>query len=260
MSVHSTAFPVVNALLSQLLSSVKEILGSNFIGLYLYGSLASGDFDIETSDVDFLVVTRDAISVEKISALKAMHERLANGESSLAKKLEGCYVPRADIRRHSSSETEYPTLNEGKFYLSRLGSDWIIQRHIVREQGVVVAGTTSPRDLIDAVEASDLRRAVIGILNEWWSPMLENPAWLKRDEYQAFAVLTMCRALYTIESGTIASKPVSARWTQETLDKDWTNLIEKASAWRHGEQFNRLGETLDFIRYTVEAANCSARA
>ncbi|MBA3600955.1 MAG: DUF4111 domain-containing protein [Acidobacteria bacterium] len=100
---------------------------------------------------------------------------------------------------------------------------------------------------------------MIGVLNEWWSPMLQNPAWINSDEYQAYAVLTMCRALFTIENGTIASKPVSARWALETLIERWKDLIEKASAWRHGKQLNKLDETLDFIRYTVDAANNSAR-
>lgn len=258
MFVHPTPFPDVNSLLDKLLSGVHNILEDNFVGLYLYGSLASGDFDLERSDVDFLVVTREAISSEKFSALEAMHERLANSELNLAKKLEGCYIPRADIRRHISGKAEYPTLNEGKFYLSGLGSDWIIQRHIIREQGVIIAGTP-PRDLIDAVESSDLKRAVIGVLNEWWSPMLQHPAWINSDEYQAYAVLTMCRALFTIENGTIASKPVSARWALETLIEHWKDLIEKALSWRHGKQLNKLDEMLDFIRYTVDAANNSAR-
>ena len=258
MFIHPTPFSDVNALLDELLSGVQNILEDNFVGLYLYGSLASGDFDLERSDVDFVVVTRDKISSEKISVLKAMHERLANSKLELATKLEGSYIPRADLRRYNQTDVEYPTLNERKFYLASHGSDWIIQRHVLREQGVTVAGLP-PRDFIDVVETKDLRRAVIGILNEWWLPMLENPAWLESGEYQAYAVLTMCRALFTIGNGTIASKPVSARWAQETLGKRWKDLIEKAAAWRHCEQFNKLGETLDFIRYTVDTANRSVR-
>ncbi len=257
MSVYPTPFSDVNSLLDELLSGVKNILEDNFAGLYLYGSLASGDFNLETSDVDFVVVTRDEISSETISALKTMHERLAKSELKLVKKLEGSFIPQSDLRRYNQSDAEYPTINEGKFYLGRHGSDWIIQRHILREHGVTIAGLPL-RDLIDTVEPNDLQQAVIGILNEWWSPMLDNPAWVRSEEYQAFAVLTMCRALFTIENGTIASKPASARWARQTLGKRWSDLIEKASAWRHGEQLDKLDDTLDFIRYTVDAANNSA--
>jgi hypothetical protein len=84
--------------------------------------------------------------------------------------------------------------------------------------------------------------------------------WIKSSHKSAQNIaLLLLRCLFTIENGTIASKPVSARWALETLIERWKDLIEKASAWRHGKQLNKLDETLDFIRYTVDAANNSAR-
>ncbi len=254
MSVLPTPHQDVNRLLEKLLSGAKSVLENNFAGLYLYGSLASGDYDPQKSDVDFLVVTFDEISNEAIESLKTMHENLWRSGGKLAVKLEGSYVPLADLRRYESGEKEYPSVNEGNFYLGRHGSDWIIQRHILREQAVAVAGA-SLKNSIDRIQPDDLRRAVANLLNEWWSPMLENPAFIKEDEYRAFAVLTMCRALFTLEHGIIASKSASARWAQETLDKSWTELIEQALNWRHGEQINKPNEVLNFIRYTVDTAN-----
>ena len=40
-----TPYPDVNAVLNDLLSSAREILGNNFLEMDLHGSLASGDFD-----------------------------------------------------------------------------------------------------------------------------------------------------------------------------------------------------------------------
>ncbi len=254
MSVHPTPHRAVNDLLEKLLAGAQSVLGSNFAGLYLYGSLASGDFNRQTSDVDFLVVTFDEISDEAIRSLRAMHENLWQSGGKLAAKLEGSYVPLGDLRRYEANEKEYPSVNEGKFYLGRHGSDWIIQRHILREQAVTIAGT-SLKNFIDPVKPDDLRRAVANLLNEWWSPMLENPAFIKNDEYQAFTVLTMCRALFTLEHGIITSKSASARWAQDALDKSWRKLIEQSLNWRHGEQINKLNEVLKFIRYTIDWAN-----
>ena len=53
-----TPYAEANAAVEALLDGVKETLGEQMVGLYLYGSLASGDFDPQTSDIDFLVVTR----------------------------------------------------------------------------------------------------------------------------------------------------------------------------------------------------------
>ncbi|CAN5846944.1 N/A [soil metagenome] len=254
MSVQPTPHQAVNDLLEKLLSGAQSVLQNNFAGLYLYGSLASGDFDRQKSDIDFLVVTFDEISDEGIRFLKAMHENLWQSGGKLAAKLEGSYVPLEDLRRYESNEKEYPSINEGKFYLGRHGSDWIIQRHILREQAVAIAGAPLENS-IDQVQPDDLRRAVADLLNEWWSPMLENPAFIKNSEYETYTVLTMCRALFTLEHGTIASKSASARWAQDALDESWTELIEQSLNWRYGEQINKLNEVLNFIRYTVDTAN-----
>jgi len=249
---HPTPYPGVNAVLHELLSRVQTILGDYFVGLYLYGSLASGDFDPHRSDIDFVVCTAKALPGEMLPALEAMHARMAASGSKWAAKLEGAYIPQRALRRYDPAEAPCPYLNEGRFRVGRLGSDWVIQRHILREQGVVVAGP-APQTLIDPVQPDDLRGAVLGTLREWWSPMLQSPdPRLHGSEYQAYAVLTMCRALYTLQHGTIVSKPVAARWAQERLGERWAALIERALAWRNGEPFEHLDETLDLIRYTLE--------
>jgi hypothetical protein len=95
---------------------------------------------------------------------------------------------------------------------------------------------------------------VLGILREWWTQQLDNPVWLESREYQAFAVLTMCRALYTLQVGTVVSKPDAARWAQEALGEGWAGLIARALAWRHDDGLEDGLKTLDFLRYTLEWA------
>ena len=178
MNSKPTPHPEVNELLLRLLASVKEILGEQFVGMYLYGSLSSGDFDPESSDIDFLFVTEDTLTPEMVSRLETMHQQTWATSDKRAGKLEGAYMPRSLIRRHDPSGRECPTVNEGKFYLDRPGSDWIIQRHVVREYGVTIEGP-DPKTLIDFVSPEKIREAVRGVLREWWFPMLENPAWLR---------------------------------------------------------------------------------
>jgi hypothetical protein len=158
------------------------------------------------------------------------------------------------IRRHDPAGLPCPTVNEGRFYVDQRGSDWIIQRHIVREQGVVVEGP-DPQTLIDPVSPEDLRAAVLGILQEWWFPMLENPSWLREhgSVYHAFAVITMCRVLHTLEHGTIVSKPKAVESARRKLGRPWAALIDRAVAASHDENHpGFLKETLDFIRFVKE--------
>lgn len=248
---HPTPYPEVNAVLHLLLSGARTVLGDRFVGLYLYGSLASGDFDPDRSDIDFVVVTAHELSAEVISALEEIHSRLAEGDSKWATKLEGSYVPQQALRRYEPNDPPRPQLNEGRFYLGRHESDWIIQRHVLREHGVTVAGPAIS-SFIDPVGPDDLRQAVRGILSEWWEPMLQDPNWLRSGEYQAYAVLTICRALYTLQHGAVASKHVSARWARSTLGGRWAVLIERSLAWHPDESPGELDETLSLIRHTIE--------
>ncbi len=249
---YPTPYPEVNAVLKELLPNVQEILGNQFIGLYLHGSLAYGDFNPRTSDVDFLVVTEGPLPTETFSALKDMYARLFASGLSWSQKIEGAYIPKDDLRHHDPAHAPVAWLGvDGHFALELLGSDWIIQRWILREKGIIVTGPPLA-PLIDPVSADDLREAVRGSLREWWSPPFPSPERFQSDDYQAYAVLTMCRSLCVLEHGRIASKPAAARWAMETLREPWAGLIEKAAGWREGMEFDRLEETLEFICYTLE--------
>ena len=252
--ISPTPYTDVNELLGFLLVNVKEILQDQFVGMYLYGSLSSGDFNPETSDIDFLVVTTDTLSEETIAELEAMHNHTCATKLKRAGKLEGAYVPQELIRRHSPNSSPCPTINERKFFVEKLGSDWIIQRHVVREYGVVIEGP-APKTLIDFVSPDDIRNAVMGTLIEWWFPMLDDPTWLLNGESgdRAFAVITMCRVLHALEHGTIASKPQAIHWARAKLGDRWKTVIDQAVVVsQHKEQDISLNEILDFIRFTKE--------
>jgi hypothetical protein len=223
--------------------------------MYLYGSLASGDFDPATSDVDFVVVTAGELPDHSIAALAAMHARLAASGEKWAVKLEGSYLPQSALRRYAPDGALRPTLNETRFYLAPHGWDWVIQRHILREHGVALAGPPL-RPMIDPVLPDELRQAVRELLQEWWAPMLDDPSRLQTSEYQAYAILSMCRALHAIDTGAIVSKPAAAAWAQDALGGRWASIIARARAWRPGQQFEYFDEAVELIRYTLARGNC----
>ncbi|HSM71136.1 MAG TPA: aminoglycoside adenylyltransferase domain-containing protein [Anaerolineales bacterium] len=252
-NLHPTPYQDVNKILILLLTEAKTVLGRQFIGMYLYGSFASGDFDLKSSDIDFLVVTESVLPKKLVSELETMHNRIWKTGSKWAAKLEGSYVHRELIRRHDPDGAPCPTVNEENFYLDRRGSDWIIQRHVIRENGVVLEGP-DPKTLIDFVSPDDIRSAVLSTLREWWFPMLDDKPWLLKrgSEYHAYAIVSMCRALHALEHGTIVSKPQAVQWAKKTLAPKWRPLIDQAVVSAHGQQPDILNEALQFIRYTLE--------
>lgn len=246
-----TLCPDVNAVLDALLSDAQHVLGDRLTGLYLHGSLAIGDFYPDRSDIDFVAVTEDDLPDELLSALTAMHARIAAG-SKWGGELEGSYIPRDALRRYDPGRARHPHIERGGgLRVEQHDTDWVIQRHILRELGVSLLGPP-PQTLIDPIQPDELRQAVSALLQGWWASVLHHSNLLPSPGYQDYAVLTMCRALYTLQHGTVVSKPVAARWAQAALGERWAGLIESASAWRNGMPFDHLTETLAFIRYTLE--------
>lgn len=247
-----TPYPEVNAVLDALLSAIQEVLGERFLGLYIHGSLANGDFIPQRSDIDFLVVTENELPDELLSALTAMHARLASSGLKWATKLEGSYIPRDALHRYDPSRALHPALRvDGTFAVDGHGMDWVIQRHELRESALTLAGPPLA-GLIDPVQPQEILQAARGTLFEWWQPMLADPSRLQTGEYRAYAVLTMCRALYTLQHAAVAPKSVAARWAQANLEPRWSGLIERALAWPDGPQPEDLEGTLSFIRYTLD--------
>ncbi|MCC6613030.1 MAG: nucleotidyltransferase domain-containing protein, partial [Anaerolineae bacterium] len=101
---YPTPYPDANAVLDRLLSGVREILGERLIGMYLYGSLATGDFDPATSDVDFVVVTDMSLDDTLFAQIDALHRRVAASDLKLAHKLEGAYTSPQTLRRFDPAE------------------------------------------------------------------------------------------------------------------------------------------------------------
>lgn len=249
-----TPYTEVNQILGMLCENTKKILKEQFIGMYLYGSLATGDFTLQSSDIDFLVVTDDFLPEEVIAQLKSMHERLWASGLKWAAKLEGAYLPKDIIRCYKPDTPICPTVNEGQFYLAGQGSDWVIQRHVIREYGAHLEGP-DPKTLIEPISPDQIRQAVLGTLREWWFPLLSNPIWLSErgGEYHAYAVLSMCRALHALQHGTIVSKPVAANWAGGKFPERQP-IIKKALISQHTPQNGFLSEALEFIHFARNQA------
>ena len=97
-SAGPTDDPEINAVLWEVLSGARGILGDHFVAMYLDGSLAMGSFDPDKSDLDFVVVTSTDVSAGTFAALKTMHERIASGTSKWASELEGSYISQHALR------------------------------------------------------------------------------------------------------------------------------------------------------------------
>jgi hypothetical protein len=250
--------PDVNALVAALHEDIAGILGQHLIGLYLEGSLANGGFDRD-SDVDFIAVVDEAVTPHQFDALQALHERLAQMPLWCALQLEGSYVPASFARRHDPNSITHPNIERGegeRLKWAQHDASWDVHRHIVRERGIVVAGPP-PETLIEPVPADTLRNAALTALRDWAVPMLEAPARIAQRGYQSFIVLSLCRILFTLETGEINSKQDAAAWMMQRQTA-WTPLVQRALFSRSTPDLPMADEdlagTLLFIRFAAAEA------
>ncbi|HYZ76348.1 MAG TPA: aminoglycoside adenylyltransferase domain-containing protein [Gaiellaceae bacterium] len=244
MSVQDHA---LDAVLRELVASVRAILGDSFCGAYLQGSFALGGFD-DDSDVDFVVVTHDEVTDAQLAALQAMHRRIYALPSPWAQHLEGSYVTKDRLRRLDPSRTPWLYLDNGATELVRDDHcNTAVVRWILREHGVVLAGP-DPRSLVDPVSADQLRAEVSAAMRDWaeWArephPRFGPGAMSRRQ--QSLLVLSFCRMLHTLESGRVTSKPEAGEWALRILPTEWRSLIRRALDDRP-EQWRQVHEQAD---------------
>ena len=261
LAPHPTPYLELNAVLQDLVSSTQSMLPDDFVGVYLQGSFAVGDFD-RHSDCDFIVVVNQEPSDSQLCSLQAMHERISDLEYEWARHLEGSYFSSGVLRDHTQSGTELWYVDKGSRVLVKSRHDnTVVVRWIVREKGVALAGPP-PSALIDPIPTDVLRREILATFADWGEQILAEPQQINSRFYQTFAVLSYCRMLHDLHTGVIGSKRSGAEWAKQHVDPSWADLIDRAWDGRPDPVLSSrepadpadLASTLEFVKEVLWAA------
>lgn len=257
-----TPYPELNAVLQDLVDSVQDISGTNFVGAYLQGSFAVGNFDIH-SDVDFIIVVREEPSEEQVQALQVMHERIYCLDISWAQHLEGSYFPKETLRDCDHSGKPLWYLDHGSRSLIKANHcNTVVVRWVVRENGVTLAGPP-PATLIDPIPVERLRKEIMATITGWGQEIIANPSPFNNRFYQAFIVLNFCRMLHDLQTGFLGSKLAGAEWAKANLDPAWHGLIDRTWAGRPNPAVSvrqladpkDFEDTLKFVQYVINESS-----
>jgi len=262
--IPNESYPEVHVVLETFTAGVQNALRENFVGAYLIGSLATGDFDLD-SDVDFLIVTNAELSDAELRLLQALHIDIHNLDYYPAKHLEGSYISRGLLTRADLVGVQPlwyvdngSTLLQRSVHDNRWHVRWILRERVITLMGPS-PGTLIPPVPMDAMRAeilTSIERLKTHFVAEIGTPL----AYFNTRFGQSFAVLTCCRILHTFQSGAVESKLSSVQWAEQSLEAAWHELIQEAWAERKGVRFGvkirqptgvkLLQETARFISYT----------
>jgi hypothetical protein len=258
-------YPELREVLARFVSDISAELGDNLVGIYMVGSLAIGDFDLD-SDVDFLVIMQHELSEQNQQRLPQIMTGIQQTGSYPANHLEGSFIPLADLNDWSIvGQKDFYYFDNGSTELEKTTHDnqWHV-RQVLRERGITLVGP-APQTFVQPVPAgevsNEMRAGMIRNVKEFGDE-IDSPRCFWNSRFgQSFAVLTQCRKLQTLKTGTIQSKKAAAAWAKGVVEPRWVPLIVQAWQEREGVRFMEkirqraeqalLDETLAFIKYTV---------
>jgi hypothetical protein len=248
-----TTYPHINALLAGLVTQLQSSLVDKLVGVYLYGSLVMGDFDEETSDIDLLVALTDDLTQADFDALDALHKQFAVNNPRWEGRLEIAYLSLNALQTFKTQTSKIGIISPGEpFHIVEAGRDWLVNWHIVREYGVVLVGPP-PAEIIAPTTKAEFVQIVrehVDSWREWITHMEHRPG-------QAYAILTMCRAYYTVTHGEQTTKLEAAAWAAEQLP-EWAlvinNAVKRRKAWRDQDVDHAatLPETRQFATFMID--------
>lgn len=252
----------IKEILDDLLSGIRQRLKHNLVGVYLRGSLATGDFIPETSDIDLLAVTENPVSDAEFDALAALHAQLAALPNPYANRMEMAYIDRRALKRFEAG-LRHPTLGQGgKLAWSEHHNNWILERWTVREYGVTLVGPP-PQSLIAPISSREISQAVRARLGDWveWAETPDDPEWSEPRSHKAYVVETMCRALYTLVCEELSSKPKAVAWAIDVLPEPWLSTVKRSQKWRTDKTFDPgiAPEVRGFILWVASYSTAATR-
>jgi predicted nucleotidyltransferase len=241
----------VNKFLESLLYKLRQVFNEKLVGLYLYGSLVTGDFNPDSSDIDLLAVSSSLITPAEFEALRSMHKNLASDYPEWENRVDVVYLSATALREFRSEKSPI-VISPGEPFHVREGEalkDWLQNWYIIRESGQPLFGLP-PEEIIPPITRDEFTEAI----RRYAAEVSERVKHEMQRQGQAYTILTMCRALHVLKTGKQASKKEAALWAQEELP-EWSNLIQNALVWRqarHDENIDHAAthsETAKFVNF-----------
>jgi predicted nucleotidyltransferase len=207
--------------------TIMATTGPALVGLYLCGSLTTGDFDERISDIDLLAVLSSEMSPELAADLERMHDALAKNYPTWRGRIEVVYVSAPGLANFRMAPPRVHIITTGEtFEVLSAGTDWIRVWYPAHHSGIALVGPAAKK-VVPITSVEEYAGAVRSYTRRFRERIPDDAT----PGSQAYAVLTMCRGLYTCVRGEPASKLKAAAWAQNELPQ-WARLIRDAMAWR----------------------------
>ena len=197
--------PELPADIALLLDRLRDALlaRGGLVGVYLYGSLVTGDFSPARSDIDVLVLLAREPDKAAIGDLRELHTALA-GEADPAGRLHCLYA--------SAQDAADPALLRTYWYGDQM-TQWhvkLLTQAELATAGVTLYGPWPPPGL-GPVAVADLQAAVREEITGYWRRIARRRRFWLQDTWVDFGLITLPRAEAVLTTGDLITKSEAIR-------------------------------------------------
>ncbi len=210
--------------------------------------------------------TNTELTETNIKSLQEIQIKIHNIDCYPAKHLEGSYMSIGDLNNwHTVGKKELYYFDNGSTTLEQSTHDnkWHV-RWILRECGITLIGQ-KPEQITQSVPLNELSNEIKTTMHrdmKAFEDEIDHPRSFWNSKFgQSFAILTYCRMLHTLHTGTVQSKKAAVKWAKQFVEPKWVEIIDQAWNEREGVRFlvkirqraeqTLLYETLEFMKYAV---------
>jgi hypothetical protein len=215
--------PDVSSHLDRFKEGLQKIV--DLRGLYLYGSLTTGDFSPATSDIDTVAVPEQRPGPATLEKLRSLHLSLARAGGAFA-RLNCLYAPAGTLANAAQLHSYW--------YGDRF-TEWRLKVMTMAElthSGRALHGQWPPPGLRE-VSLAELRAHVRDDLDDYWRRMAARRGIWLQDRWVDFGLVTLPRAAAVLRDGDLITKSAAIGRLPDFGVPDW--LAEQIKRRRAGE-------------------------
>lgn len=228
---------IITQQIDDCLTLLKNVLGENLLGVYIYGSFLMGGLQ-KFSDIDLFVVSKRETTREekeqlgkallKISGVYAVSKDLKPVELTIVAKSQvnpWQYPPKFDFLYGDWMRKDFEAGNVEPWSTKELPNLALVITQLLLSSKVLFG--PKPETLLDAVPYKDFILATTREIDSLFGDI----DWDTRN-----VLLTLARIWSTVETNTIRSKADAASWTIEKLPDEYKPALVKAKHILLGER------------------------
>ena len=238
---------------AELAELLEAELGADLLGLYLFGSLAAGGYVDGRSDIDLLAVLERDMDEQRLPALERLHAAFAARHPEWIERVEVGYIGQSVLQTLADTPAgTIAVISPGEpLHIKEVEWDWTVNWSVASTKGELIRGPQALA-LGPAVSAATFRRAVRAQLRAW-PGHVRSRTLAYVPAAQGYAVVTVCRALYALETGEQTTKEEAAAWAAERFPER-ADEIRAALVAHRADLGAAHARTVEFVDFAVREA------